>query len=81
MKSDIHPVAYDCKVTCTCWAAFTVLSTIPELKVEICSHCHQFYTWKKKEETKTSRIAKFRERQEIASKEEAKQTTKRKLVA
>lgn len=47
MKKDIHPPYYpQAKVKCACGNEFTVGSTKAELKVEICSHCHPFYTGK-----------------------------------
>jgi large subunit ribosomal protein L31 len=48
MKKDIHP-KYDLntKASCACGAVFLVGSTMPEIKVEICSQCHPFYTGNK----------------------------------
>mgnify|MGYP001566504793 CR=1 FL=1 len=47
MKKDIHPTYYPtAKVKCACGNVFTIGSTKPELKVEICSKCHPFYTGK-----------------------------------
>ena len=44
MKKDIHPEYVDCKVRCGCGATFETRSTVPEMKIEICSACHPFYT-------------------------------------
>ena len=45
MKANIHPSWHtDTKVTCACGASFTTGSTLPEIRVEICSNCHPFYT-------------------------------------
>jgi large subunit ribosomal protein L31 len=46
MKSDIHPTYYpDAKVTCaSCGKTWTTGSTRKELRVDICSNCHPFYT-------------------------------------
>ena len=47
MKSDIHPRFYQAQVTCaSCGTSFTVGSTQHELRVDICSNCHPFYTGK-----------------------------------
>ena len=46
MKADIHPTYYpDAKVTCaSCGTTWTTGSTKKELRVDICSHCHPFFT-------------------------------------
>ncbi len=45
MKKDIHPTYYpEAKVTCACGNTWTTGSTRPELRVDICSACHPFYT-------------------------------------
>jgi large subunit ribosomal protein L31 len=47
MKADIHPTyTHDAKVVCACGHTFTTGSTLEELRVEVCSHCHPFYTGK-----------------------------------
>ena len=45
MKAQIHPAYYeDALVTCVCGNTFTTGSTRKELKTEICSVCHPFFT-------------------------------------
>ena len=46
MKAEIHPTFYpDAKVTCaSCGKTWTTGSTKKELRVDICSNCHPFYT-------------------------------------
>lgn len=45
MKEKIHPKYYpEAKVTCACGNVFTVGSTKEELRTEVCSKCHPFYT-------------------------------------
>jgi large subunit ribosomal protein L31 len=45
MKPDIHPTYYpEAKVTCVCGNTWTTGSTQPEIRTEICSKCHPFYT-------------------------------------
>ena len=46
MKSDIHPKTYLVTVKCACGATFETLSTKEDLRVDICSNCHPFYTGK-----------------------------------
>jgi large subunit ribosomal protein L31 len=60
MKKDIHPKYDTCKVTCACGNSFETRATIPEIKVEICSECHPFYTGKQKLIDTAGRIEKFR---------------------
>jgi large subunit ribosomal protein L31 len=60
MKSNIHPKYYsDCKVSCVCGNTFTTGSTEPEIKVELCSACHPFYTGKQKLVDTARRVEKF----------------------
>src|SRR5918992_291334 len=48
MKTGIHPEYVEAHVRCTCGNEFTTRSTQPEIRVEICSNCHPFYTGKQK---------------------------------
>jgi large subunit ribosomal protein L31 len=60
MKADIHPQYYETKVTCGCGNTFMTRSTRKELKVDICSACHPFYTGKLKFVDTAGRIEKFK---------------------
>lgn len=63
MKKDTHPEYYPkTKVTCACGNSFTVGSTVKELKVEICSNCHPFYTGKQKLIDDAGRVDRFEKR-------------------
>ena len=45
MQAEIHPNVYDAKVTCaSCGNTWTTLSTKKELRIDVCSNCHSFYT-------------------------------------
>ena len=69
MKKDIHPKYYDnTKVTCACGATFEVGSTVPELKLDICSNCHPAYTGKKKFIDTAGRLEKFMAKMEKGKK-------------
>lgn len=63
MKNGIHP-AYnlDAVAICVCGNTFTVGSTQKELKVDICSNCHPFYTGKQKLIDVEGRVEKFNKR-------------------
>jgi large subunit ribosomal protein L31 len=71
MKKDVHPKYYpNCRVTCVCGHTFTTGSTVPEIKVELCSACHPFYTGKQKLVDSARRVEKF------TAKVKAQETTK-----
>ena len=59
MKQDIHPDYVLANVRCSCGATFQTRSTKPELKVEICSQCHPFYTGKQKLVDTGGRVERF----------------------
>lgn len=63
MKKKIHP-EYNTKATvsCACGNSFTVGSTQPALRVELCSACHPFYTGKQKFVDTARRVEKFKEK-------------------
>jgi large subunit ribosomal protein L31 len=66
MKAQIHPKYYDnAKVTCLCGNAFTVGSTMPEIRVEICGKCHPFYTGKQRIVDTMGRVERFKKRYKI----------------
>lgn len=60
MKKEVHPKYYpNCKVSCVCGNTFITGSTEPEIKVELCSACHPFYTGKQKLVDTARRVEKF----------------------
>ncbi len=59
MKPKIHPKYEDTKVTCGCGETFTTRSTVSEIRVDICSACHPFYTGRQKFVDTAGRIEKF----------------------
>jgi large subunit ribosomal protein L31 len=65
MKKDTHPqYNQEIKVQCACGNTFTTGSTVGEIKVELCSNCHPFYTGKQKLVDPARRIEKFRAKKE-----------------
>ena len=48
MRKDIHPAYHQCKVRCNCGNEFVTGSTKEEIRVEVCSKCHPFYTGSQK---------------------------------
>lgn len=68
MKTEIHPTYFpQAKVVCSCGNSFTVGATKEEIKVEICSKCHPFYTGEEKLIDTAGRVEKFRTRRSKAA--------------
>ncbi len=59
MKTGIHPRYVKCIVTCACGNTFETRSTIEEIRTEICSACHPFFTGKQKIVDTEGRVEKF----------------------
>jgi large subunit ribosomal protein L31 len=62
MKNDIHPNYVKTTITCACGNVIEVGSTKNEIKVEICSQCHPFFTGKQKLVDTAGRIERFRKK-------------------
>lgn len=62
MKTGIHPEYVECQVRCSCGNTFTTRSTLSELRVELCSECHPFYTGKQKLVDTGGRVERFQRR-------------------
>ena len=59
MKKNIHPEYKPCTVSCACGNTFQTYSTAGDLKIEICSACHPFFTGKQKLVDSAGRVEKF----------------------
>jgi large subunit ribosomal protein L31 len=59
MKAGIHPEYETVTVHCACGATWTTRSTKKELKLEICSSCHPFFTGKQKLIDSAGRVERF----------------------
>ncbi len=59
MKAGIHPKYEKATVTCACGNSFETRSTTGDIRVEICSNCHPFYTGKQKIMDTEGRVEKF----------------------
>jgi large subunit ribosomal protein L31 len=62
MKEGIHPKYEVATVHCACGNTFETRSTRPEIKVEICSGCHGFFTGKQKLVDSAGRVEKFQKK-------------------
>ncbi|HVR95898.1 MAG TPA: 50S ribosomal protein L31 [Thermoanaerobaculia bacterium] len=62
MKKDIHPTMNMVTVVCACGNTFETHSTKDELRLEICSNCHPFFTGKQKLIDSAGRVERFQRR-------------------
>jgi large subunit ribosomal protein L31 len=62
MRKGIHPDYQEADVTCACGESFKTRSTKKEIRVEICSQCHPFFTGKQKFIDSAGRVEKFRKK-------------------
>ena len=62
MKAEIHPQYVECTIICACGEVVHTRSTRPQIRVEICSKCHPFYTGKQKLVDTAGRVEKFQKK-------------------
>ena len=60
MRKDIHPELKLAKVACVCGHTWETRSTVGDIKIDICSACHPFFTGKQKLVDAEGRVEKFR---------------------
>ncbi|HEU5393936.1 MAG TPA: 50S ribosomal protein L31 [Candidatus Methylomirabilis sp.] len=59
MKAEIHPQYGPCTIICACGEVFHSRSTVPQIRVEICSKCHPFFTGRQKLIDTEGRVERF----------------------
>jgi large subunit ribosomal protein L31 len=59
VKAGIHPEYVDTTITCACGEVIQTRSTKPDIRVEVCSKCHPFYTGKQKFMDTAGRVERF----------------------
>jgi len=62
MKENLHPTYEDTTVTCACGEVIKTKSTKKDIRVEICSKCHPFFTGKQKLVDTGGRVDRFKKR-------------------
>lgn len=62
MKTGIHPKYFQAQVVCSCGNTYTTGSTKSDLKVEICSACHPFFTGEQRIVDTEGRVERLRRR-------------------
>lgn len=77
MKQGIHPRWFEAQVTCACGNTFTVGSSLPEIRVEICSSCHPFFTGQQKFVDTLGQVERFQKR---AAEAKVKQEERKKIL-
>ena len=78
MKTDIHPMYQLTTITCACGNVIQTKSTAKDIKVEICSKCHPFYTGQQKFVDTAGRVDKFQQRLAKTQAAQAEHATKKK---
>ncbi len=71
MKKGIHPKLFKTTVTCACGETFETLSTKENLRVELCSKCHPFFTGQQKIIDTSGRVERFRKKYGLEDSERA----------
>ncbi len=71
MKQGIHPKYEETTVTCACGNTFTTRSTRQNLRVDICSNCHPFYTGEQRIVDTAGQVDRFMRRLQTAQSKQA----------
>lgn len=78
MKQTIHPTYFpEAKVTCACGQTFITGSTVSEIRVELCSNCHPFYTGTQKFVDTLGQVDRFVKKVEVSK---IKQEERKKIL-
>ena len=68
MKENIHPKYEDATITCACGNVINTTSSKGDIRVEICSKCHPFFTGKQKLVDTGGRVDRFKKRYNLQEK-------------
>ena len=73
MKPNIHPTYYPAaRIICSCGATWTTGSTVPEIRTDVCSTCHPFYTGEQRIVDTAGQVERFMKRLERRQSESAR---------
>lgn len=73
MKADIHPTYYStARVVCSCGNSWVTGSTMPEIRTDVCSACHPFYTGEQRIVDTAGQVERFMKRLERRQSESAR---------
>lgn len=70
MQKEIHPELKDTTVTCACGEVYHTKSTKENIRVEVCSSCHPFYTGKQRKASTGGRVERFNKKYGISEESE-----------
>ena len=76
MRAKIHPKYQKAVVSCACGNSFETRSTVNEIKVEICSACHPFFTGKQKLVDTAGRVERYMRKYNLTDKDKKSETDK-----
>ena len=62
MRKEIHPDYMTCQISCACGNSFESRSNKPEMRIDICSECHPFFTGSEKIVDAAGRVEKFKKK-------------------
>jgi large subunit ribosomal protein L31 len=69
MKADIHPNYVEATISCsTCGSVVQTHATVPQIRVDLCSNCHPFYTGKQRIVDTAGRVDRFNQRRAAGEK-------------
>ncbi len=72
MKEKIHPEYYETTISCACGNKIETRSTVKNIRVEICSNCHPFFTGRQKLIDTAGRVDRFRRKYGLDKKDDKK---------
>ena len=70
MKKEIHPEIEETTITCACGETYHTKSTEDNIRVEVCSNCHPFYTGKQRKASTGGRVERFKKKYGISDEDE-----------
>ena len=70
MKTEIHPEYIEATISCGCGQSWQTRATKPDIRIEICSTCHPFFTGEQRIVDTAGRVERFRRRYGIMDDEE-----------
>lgn len=75
MQEEIHPDLKETTVTCACGEVYQIKSTEENIRVEVCSNCHPFYTGRKRKNAQGGRVERFNAKYGFTDEEESETGT------
>ncbi|NQT21861.1 MAG: 50S ribosomal protein L31 [Candidatus Omnitrophica bacterium] len=76
MKEKVHPQYKECTIVCACGEVIHTRSTKQNIRVDICSKCHPFFTGEQKLMDSAGMVEKFKKRYDGKVKEQKKKKKK-----